>query len=82
MACRDCKFWHREDVDRYGNTNTDKFGVCLRVLGPSEREEKKDFLGNSILDFYELAFVEDGSGYHAALRTLPDFHCMAFEQKD
>jgi hypothetical protein len=57
-------------------------GKCLAVVQFwTATEWRGDFDCRVVRPEYEgrLAFVQDGSDYYAALRTLPDFGCVQYE---
>jgi len=86
MSCKNCKHWTRKDTD-FNYPENLGLGKCNRVKNlwdcieynwDSEDPEteyiwyKDKYKGN-------LAFVQDGSDYHAELVTLGDFSCNQFE---
>jgi hypothetical protein len=84
--CGGCRFWGKpaeagfefrvctavEHDDRY---LADQGQDCDWAEDDEERAEKRSYR-----DAHE-AVVEDGSGFHAALRTRDDFGCVLFEPK-
>lgn len=76
MNCKDCKHWDY-DKDFYGNIRKD-IGVCRRVKmfwDCSMWNEE----GTRIFTDDSLAFVQDGSDYHAELLSRPEFGCVMWE---
>lgn len=82
QRCKTCKHWDsRADEYYFGGevpgTNTCRavpeiWGVTQWSKDGETREMKPEHIGR-------LAFVQDGSDYHAALKTLPDFGCVQHE---
>lgn len=68
--CKTCKYW---ETERQNLPNT---GACRRIPGPDDLDRKRS---NSEDIHDELAIVEDGSGYYAALITKGDFGCILHE---
>lgn len=82
-TCNTCRFWNRNGkpfpehrFGEYGIPESEgtQHRRCLRVLHNSDSRHD-DFID-------EPAFVTDGSGYTAALRTLPTFGCVLHEAGD
>ena len=75
-TCGTCKFWG--DEDDAGKT----FRPCMIVVFDEERFNRLE--GSVAVNFgaeirairMHKAVVEDGSGYHAALKTQTDFGCV------
>jgi hypothetical protein len=86
INCIDCKFWNRtgdgleyyeaNDADSvdYDEPKRSAHRTCLRIL------HFRDYPMHSIGEPTETACVTDGSGYAAALRTLPEFGCVLGEK--
>lgn len=65
VSCDKCKHWRRDtraDVPTHGTCQAVK-----HIYWPNEQQREE-----------LLAYVEDGSGYHAALRTRAEFSCSLF----
>lgn len=76
MRCGDCKFWGVNVRERYSNgpvNQTGEWRQCgrLQMYDSYDADATKN----------ELAVTEDGSDYHAALKSRADFGCVLFERK-
>ena len=74
MKCKDCKHWEREYLrDKWADNPTHEVKKCNKVKmfwdsTDWDREgDRRIFLND------DLAFVQDGSDYHAELLTKADF---------
>ncbi len=78
-TCRTCRHWKRPDSE-YGEIPG--IGTCGAVV---QYWDAAEWVANSIKRQLrpeyagKLAFVQDGSDYHAELNTLPDFGCNQHE---
>lgn len=63
-------FWDSENE----RSESSKHGTCVRII-----HGNKDSRNESAI--HEPAVVTDGSGYAAALRVLPSFGCVLWEEK-
>lgn len=72
--CRTCKYWDTKNGDWHHDYGLkDDQGRCDRIALD---------LDSDVQGQYELAQVEDGSGYYAKLLSMGDFFCAAFEPKE
>jgi hypothetical protein len=83
MKCSTCKFWTLPEQDNNAGW-MDGVGTCKAVvpiwhetLHPIPNSHDDD----DVFDI-PLAFVVDGSGYFAALKTKGDFSCCLHEDKE
>ncbi len=76
--CKTCKYWIKPDSS-YGEIPG--VGECKRVVLFWDATEWDDDGIRTLVPEYigRLAFVQDGSDYHAELRTMPDFGCVQHE---
>lgn len=77
--CKTCKHWQKPETD-YGEVPGT--GACKAVPQFWDVTEwSEDFDKRTLKPEYagRLAFVQDGSDYHAVLKTLPDFGCVQHE---
>jgi hypothetical protein len=86
-SCATCRFWNRNGRnDEHMNWDSDANGGegesvvtahrrCLRILHGNAGMTKDEAAAAR-----DLALVTDGSGYAAALRTLPTFGCVLWER--
>jgi hypothetical protein len=75
--CGNCAHW--KEVDRFG------VGTCDAVKHDVEGGETYDYDSDSaeeIASNNDLAFVVDGSGYYAALKTRENFGCALHTVKE
>lgn len=76
QSCEGCAHWKRHEVDGHGylsdgKANPDDFGECSAVVFDYWSKTGK-----------ALAYIMDGSQYHAELNTRRDFYCANFKEKD
>ena len=76
--CESCKFWQSPESE-YGEIPG--VGRCMAVVefwDASQWDESTDIYKRVLKPEFEktLAFVQDGSDYHAELKTLPNFGCV------
>lgn len=87
QRCKNCKHWKRDKTMVTWDVTKTKAHPSVHPYGSCHRIKMEDEIGfveldpESVLD-EEPAFVEDGSGYHAALRPGPEFGCILWESKD
>jgi len=77
--CKTCKFWTKPESE-YGEVPG--VGRCTAMVmfwDATEWVEDSDFRQLKPQYKQALAFVQDGSDYYAALKTLPDFGCILHE---
>ena len=88
--CRFCLYWADIDGDRWiDDTEKDHdpykdFRKCGKIKHLYYcKEWNAEYTGEQIIDENQtnLAFVEDASGYYAALLTAPDFGCVHFQKR-
>jgi hypothetical protein len=85
--CKNCKHWQLDQVMATCDMIRNGVSPSVHPYGSCHRIKMEDEIGfvefdpESVLD-EEPAFVEDGSGYHAALRCGPEFGCILWEAKD
>jgi hypothetical protein len=80
MKCADCKFWEAPKKGEWGPIRT-VFGHCSRTPHDEDITEWDHETGErSVLPEYadRTACAVDGSGYHAALLTMPGHFCAMF----
>lgn len=72
--CGTCRHWKEPDGnDRFPcGWNSSIYGRCNRLGMNFDGEQERG----------DIAGVEDGSGYHAAVRCKTDFGCKLWESKD
>ena len=91
MRCDQCRFWQRPQYPAWEDDDVG-FRTCERIIArwviaddaSSGLEWDSDPEGKYIRARREAllaskAYVTDGSQYHAALITAPDFGCALFE---
>jgi hypothetical protein len=77
--CKTCKHWAKPESD-YGEVPGT--GTCVAVIQFwsatkwSDDYDKRTLRPEAV---GKLAFVQDGSDYHAELKTLSDFGCVQHE---
>lgn len=79
--CKTCKHWEAPDNDKYGEVP----GIGWCEAAPqywTAAEWDEDGERRTLKPEHAgvLALVEDGSDYHAALRTFPDFGCVSHDK--
>lgn len=82
MKCKDCKHWATEElIDKWSDNPTREVKKCRKVkmfwdsTDWDYKGKKRTFLND------DLAFVQDGSDYHAELLTKAEFGCVMWEAK-
>lgn len=82
MKCKDCKHWEREYLrDKWADNPTQEVKKCNKVkmfwdsTDWDKEGDRRIFLND------DLAFVQDGSDYHAELLTKSEFGCVMWEAK-
>lgn len=77
MKCASCKHWSEADSWSVGEDPAVRKCGKVKMFWDStdwdSTGDKRIFLDDS------LAFVQDGSDYHAELLTKPDFCCIMWE---
>ena len=80
MRCGDCKFLGKEIlIDDWEN---DKYEIPTGYYKCEFVKMNSSSMDGGIPEEKPICFVEDASGYYAALKVREDFGCVAFEQKD
>lgn len=74
MKCISCKFWTPPEED------DNDIGTCKAVVHET-KYRSYDFDEEDVFDI-PVAFVVDGSGYFAALKTKGDFCCCLYMDKE
>jgi hypothetical protein len=81
--CRDCRHWDSSWPDDWSKPHVDledepweqplpgEWGSCQRIHHRTSNVEWSD-----------VAFLSDGSGYYASLSTTADFGCSLWQPKD
>ena len=79
--CKTCKYWEKPDSE-YGEVpGTGKCKAVVQFWDATEWVDDDEFYMRGLKHDYakKLAFVQDGSNYHAELKTLPNFGCVQHE---
>ena len=84
MRCDACKFWTPPDT-QFKGTVWGVLGKCrsaIPIWNATQMDDDDDNKVFTAKSEAKGAFVEDGSGYHAALLCRPNFGCTDFVSKD
>ncbi len=77
--CKTCKHWDKPNNNRGEVPGTGKCNIVVQFWDATEWSENSEYRMLKPEYVGRLAFVQDGSDYHAELKTLPDFGCVQHE---
>lgn len=79
--CATCKWWgfgHKDCGDDFPWSELRPCGLIVHRLGYQEYDDKGEVIPPVMPE--ARAYVVDGSGYYAALKTASDFGCIKHEE--
>ncbi|OOY15101.1 hypothetical protein [Thioclava sp. DLFJ4-1] len=83
MRCDECKFFAKPD-DQFDETWRGDFGLCSRTPHAEDVGEWDAGMNWAMNAEHKdrTAVVQDASGYHASLYSLPSHFCAMFESAE